>query len=79
MAVHGWYCMSNSLNSIAHSAIHLTALGLLIAHRKGLLARTITMWAWKYGLSLRVTVTKVKASFSIGGYLSSTPWSAQLV
>ena len=37
------------------------------------------MWAWKYGLSLRTAVTNAKASFSIMGYLSSTPQSARLV
>ena len=38
----------------------------------------ISVWTWKYGLSLQTVVTKVKVSFSTGGYLSSTPWSAQL-
>ena len=70
--------MSNSLNSIAHSANFLAASGLLIARHNGLLVRTITVWAWKYGLSLRAAVTKAKAWFSIGGYLSSAPRSARL-
>ena len=63
--------MSNSLSSIAHSAIHLVASRLVIARRKGLLVRTTTVSAWKYGLSLRATVIKARVSFSIGGYLSS--------
>ena len=79
MAVCGQYYTSNSLNSIAHSAICPAASGLLIAHYKGLSVRTITMWAWKYGLSLRAAITKANASFSIGGYLSSAPRSARLV
>ena len=37
------------------------------------------MWAWKYSLSLQVAITRAKVSFSIGGYLSSAPRSAQLV
>ena len=79
MAVHERYCMSNSLNSIAYNAIHLAVSGLLIAHRKGLSVRMITLWAWKYGLSLQAAVTKANASFSIGGYLSFVPQSAWLV
>ena len=71
--------MSNLLNFIAHSANHSAALRLLIARRNGLSVRAITVWAWKYGLSLRAAITKAKVSFSIGGYLSSTPQSAQLV
>ena len=70
--------MSNSLNSIAQSANRPAASGLLIAHHKGLSVRTIIVWAWKYGLSLRAAVTNAKASFSMGGYLSSAPRSAQL-
>ena len=70
--------MSNSLNSMAQSVNHPTASGLLIAHRKGLSVRTTTVWAWKYGLSLRATVTNAKASFSMGGNLSSAPRSARL-
>ena len=65
--------MSNSLNFITYRVIHLAASRLLIAHCKGLSVRTIIVWAWKYGLSLQATVTKAKASFSIGGYLSSAP------
>ena len=70
--------MSNSLNSIAHSNNHSATLGLLIARCNSLSVRTIIVWAWKYGLSLRAAVTKEKVSFSIGGYLSSTPRSALL-
>ena len=79
MAVREQYCMSNSLNFITYSVIRLAALGLLIARHKGLSVRTITVWAWKYGLSLQAAVTKAKVSFSIGGYLSSAPPSARLV
>ena len=69
----------DSLNSITHSAIRPATSLLLIARHRGLSVRTTIVWAWKYGLSLRVAITKVKASFSIGGYLSSTPRNAQLV
>ena len=31
------------------------------------------------GIELPAAVTKAKVSFSIGGYLSSAPWSARLV
>ena len=67
MAICGQYCMSNSLNFIAHSAIRPTALGLLITLHRGLSVRTTIVWAWKYSLSLRAVVTNAKASFSIGG------------
>ena len=70
--------MLNSLSSIAYNAIRLVASRLLIARRRGLSVKTITVWAWKYGLSLRAAVTKVKARFSIGGYLSSASRSARL-
>ena len=43
MAVHGRYWMSNSLNSMAHNANRPAASGLLIACRKGLSVRTITV------------------------------------
>ena len=43
MVVHGRYWMSNSLNSIVHSANRPAASGLLIARRKGLSVRTITV------------------------------------
>ena len=79
IAIRGWYCMSNSLNSITHSVIRSMASRLLIALRIGLSIRMITVCAWKYGLSFRAAITNVKASFSIGGYLSSTSWNAQLV
>ena len=67
MAICGRYCMSNSLNFIAHSAICPTALGLLITLHRGLSVRTTIVWAWKYSLSLRAVVTNAKASFSIRG------------
>ena len=70
--------MSNSLISMVQSASHPAASGLLIARRRGLSVRTITIWAWKYDLSLRATVTNTKASFSMGGYLSLAPRSARL-
>ena len=69
---------SSREGSLAHSANCPTASGLLIARRNGLSVRNIIVWAWKYGLSLRAAVTKAKASFSIGKYLSSTPRSARL-
>ena len=78
MALRGRYYMLNSLNSIAHSAIHLAALRLLIARCKSLSVKKTTVWSWKYALSLWATVTKAKASFSIGRYLSSAPRSARL-
>ena len=64
---------------MAQSANLPAASGLLIARCKGLSVRTTTVWAWKYGLSLQAIVTNVKASFSMGGYLSSAPRSARLV
>ena len=67
------YCTSNSLSSIAHKAILPAASGLLIALFKGWSVRTMMVWAWKYGLSFRATVTSAKANFSILGYLSSAP------
>ena len=71
--------MSNSLNSTAHKAIRPAALGLFMALLNGLSVRTTIVFAWKYGLSFRAAVTNAKASFSIWGYLSSTPQSARLV
>ena len=71
--------MSNSLNSTTHNAIHSTVSGLLIALRRGLSIKTIIVCAWKYGLSFCAVITNAKASFSIWGYLSSTPRSTQLV
>ena len=79
IAVHGRYCMSNSLNSTAHNAIHPAASGLLIALHKGLSVRTIMVCSWKYGLIFRAAITNAKASFSIWGYLSSAPHNARLV
>ena len=79
IVVRGRYYTSNSLNSISHNAIHPTALGLLIALHRGLSIKTITMCAWKYGLSFRAIVTNAKESFSIYGYLSSSPRSARLM
>ena len=70
--------MSNLLNSMAQSANLPATSRLLIAHHKGLSIRTTTVWAWKYGLSLRAIVTNAKASFSMGGYLSSALQSAWL-
>ena len=51
----------------------------VIALRRGLSIRTTIVYAWKYGLSFCIAVTSAKASFSIGGYFSSAPRSAQLV
>ena len=73
------YCMSNSLNSIAHKAIRLVASGLFMTLLKGLSVRTTMVYAWKYGLSFHAVVTNVKARFSIWGYLSSAPQNARLV
>ena len=67
MVVRGRYYMLNSLNSNAHSAIHLATSRLFIARRKGLSVRMIIVWAWKYDLSLLAAVTKAKESFFIGG------------
>ena len=76
MAVRKQYYTSNSHSSIAYSTICSIALRLLIARRRGLSVRTMIVWAWKYGFNVRAIVTKAKASFSIGGYLSSVPQSA---
>ena len=79
MAVRKRYSTSNSLNLITYSAIRPAASGLIIALCRGLSVRTIIVWAWKFGLSLRAAITNTKSSFSIEGYLSSTPRSARLV
>ena len=79
IAMHSWYYMSNSLNSIAHNDTCPAASGLLIALRRGLYIKTITVCAWKYSLSFRATVTNAKASFSIGGYFTSAPCNIWLV
>ena len=78
-AVHGRYCTSNSLSLIAHKAILPAASGLLMVLFKGWSVRTMMVWAWKYGLSFRTTVTSAKANFSILGYLSSAPRNALLI
>ena len=78
-AVRGWYCMSNSLSSIAHKAIIPAASGLLMALFKGWFVKTMMVWAWKYGLSFCAAVTSAKANFSILGYLSSAPRKALLI
>ena len=78
-AVHGRYCMSNSLSSIAYKAILPAALGLLMALFKGWSVKTMMVWAWKYGLSFHTAVTSAKANFSILGYLSSAPQKALLI
>ena len=70
--------MLNLLNSMAQSANLPTVSRLLITRRKGLSVRMTTIWAWKYSLSLRAAVTSAKASFSMGGYLSSTSRSTRL-
>ena len=70
--------MLNSPNSMAQSASRPAASGLLIACRRGLSVKTITVWAWKYGLNLRATITNAKVSFSMGGYLSLASRSARL-
>ena len=79
IAIHGRYCMSNSLNSIAHGTICPVASRLLIALQRGLSVTMITGCAWKYGLSLRVAITNAKASFSISEYLSSAPRNTPLM
>ena len=78
MVVCGRYYISNSLNSIANSTNCLAISGFFITCRNGLSVRMITVWAWKYGLSLRAVITKVNVSYSIGGYLSFAPRSAWL-
>ena len=77
--VRGQYRISNLLSSIAHKAILLAALGLLMALFKGWSVKTMIVWAWKYGLSFHVAVTSAKANFSILGYLSSAPRNALLM
>ena len=44
MVVRGRYCTSNLLNLIAHNAICLVALGLLIVLRRGLFITMTTVW-----------------------------------
>ena len=77
--VHGRYCMSNSLSSIAHKAILPAVSRLLMALFKGWSVKTMMVWAWKYDLSFRTAVTSAKANFSILGYLSSAPRNALLI
>ena len=79
IAIHGRYCMSNSLSSIAYKAILPAASGLFMALFKGWSGKTMMVWAWKYGLSFRTAVTSAKANFSILGYLSSAPQKALLI
>ena len=43
MAIHGRYCTLNSFNSIAYNTIHPAALGLLIAHYRGMFVKTTTV------------------------------------
>ena len=77
--VHGRYRISNSLSSIAHKAILLAALGLLMALFKGWSVKTMIVWAWKYDLSFHVTIMSAKANFSIMEYLSSALRNALLI
>ena len=79
IAVRGQYCISNSLSSIAQRAIRPAASGLLMTLFRGCSVKTMMVWAWKYDLSFRATVTGAKANFSIWGYLSSAPWNALLI
>ena len=79
ITVLGRYWMSNSSSSIAHRTNRLVAFTLFIVFHSGLFVWTTMVCAWKYGLSFLAVVINAKASFSIGGYLPSTPWSARLV
>ena len=51
IAMHGRYCILNSLNSVAYNVICPAASGLLITLRRGLFVKTIIVCSWKYGLS----------------------------
>ena len=64
---------------IAHKTNRLAASRLSIVFRRGLSVWTTMVYAWKYGLSLRAAVIKVKANFFMGGYLSSAPLNARPV
>ena len=79
IAVHGRYCIPNSLSFITHKAICSATSGLLMALLKGWSVKTMIVYAWKYGLSFRVIVTSANANFSIWGYLSSAPWNARFI
>ena len=79
ITVHGWYCISNSLNLTVYNSICPAASRLLITLFRGLSVRTTIVCAWKYSLSFHAAITNAKASFYIWGYLSSAPRNVQLV
>ena len=79
IVVLGQYQTSNSLSSIVHRTNRPVASELFIIFCSSLSIWTTKVCAWKYSLSFRAAVINAKASFSIGGYLSSSPRSVQLV
>ena len=78
ITVLGLYLMSNSLSSMAHFTSLPMVSGLCNIFFIGCYVGVLIMWAWKYGRSLLAMVTNARTSFSIFGYLSSTPLRARL-
>ena len=78
IAVLGLYLMSNSLNSMAHFTSLPEVYGLCNICFIGCSIGILIVWAWNYCRSLLAVVTNDRTSFSIFGYLSSTPLRARL-
>ena len=73
IAILGLYLMSNSLSSMAHFTSLLEVFGLCNICFIGCSVGISIVWAWKYDQSLLVVVINAWTSFSIFGYLSSSP------
>ena len=68
--VHGQYCTSNSLNSIAHSVIHPMASGLLIALYKGLSVKTIIVWSFIEGYLSSTSQSAITSFYTLSSSLT---------
>ena len=78
IAVLNLYLMSNSLSSMAHFTSLSKVSGLYNICFIGCSIGISIVWAWKYCRILLAVVTNARMSFSIFGYLSSTPLRARL-
>ena len=78
IVVLGLYLMSNSLSSMAHFTSLPEVYGLCNICFIGCSVGISIVWAWKCGRSLLAVVTNARTSYSIFGYLSSTPFRARL-
>ena len=78
IAVLGSYLISNSLSSMAHFTSLPEVSGLCNIYFIGCSVGISIVWASKYDRNLLVVVTNSRVSFSIFGYLSSTPLRARL-